>query len=162
MKDQINLKVLNQQIEVEYSIPSTINFEDYTKINFGSIDSEKLSFSEQFGQISLARSLADSSMQNVKKDLDVLKAVLDGEFRSGKRNKHELFQVTIDSKGFEKTKQPTENQIEQAIKRDPEYVELLNDYSEYYKSYQVLDGLYWSMKTKENTLNYLSYNNDDE
>lgn len=146
----MELKLPNKTITVTGSNPETFDLDQLARIDSGNIEGEILTISSSIGQVALLHAEAESFLSEQKEACEILYSQKEFHYSTA------LIKEEDDGKGGKKVKNPTVDSIKAAIKRDEEYRSARSLYLEIQKSVNVLDKMYWTLKSKEKALSLLS------
>lgn len=123
-----------------------IDISELTQIDYSNLYGELVTVSTLVNKVGIIRAEAEGAMDSAKLDRDIKYAKLDEHYRQALRYKH------INYKKEEVWKDPNNDTVESAIKRDEEYVNLCKRYIRMKKEYGFVDALFWGVKSKEKKL----------
>lgn len=127
-----------------------IDADDITKIHYHNIVGELLTCSTALNRIGNMKADANEVLAKMKLDFDIFEAQKDEDMRKA------LEFSKADAKGNITIKTPSNPEVEAAIKRSPEYKVKRKSIIEAQKNVDILDSLYWSMKSKDDKLNKIT------
>lgn len=117
-----------------------IDVDEILRIDYGNIMGEVLTFPLIFNRISNLKSEMQSVVAESKLDLDIFEAQLSEEYR----------------KKIEATERATDEKVKTAIRRDVRWRNKMSLHITKLKQLDMLDGLYWSAKSKDGKLDKLT------
>lgn len=127
-----------------------IDVDEVLKIDYHNIIGELLTFPVIFNRIANLKAEIDNAYEVKKFSIDVLKAQLEEKYRSS------LVEEVTDIKGNKKISKPTVSEIDNAIKRDDDYIKEYVELLETQKQQGYLNSLYWSAQSKDSKLTRIS------
>lgn len=119
-----------------------VNVEDLLQIDMNNIMADIITFPVIHNRLAVIKAEMENILSEAKFDLKTFEAQLWEEKKK-----------SIMKEGIEK---PTEKNIEIAVQRDPKYKAKMFEYFKIQKQAAILDGLYWSSKSKDDKLNAIS------
>lgn len=140
-KTIIHLKTKTLTLEIQDFGSSEINIEDLLQIDMNNIMEDIITFPVIFNRIS-----------NIKAEIDVLLRETQFDFSVFEAQKYEEHKKKLIGAG----EKATETSIDMAIKRDPAYKIKKFEVFEVQKQADIIDGLYWSAKSKDKKLEVIS------
>lgn len=136
---QLKNKVLT--LEIKDFGSSEIPVEDLLQIDMNNIILEIITFPVLFNRIANIKAEIDAYLREVQFDMNAFEAQL-----------YEKHKKRLLSEG----EKATETSIDMAIKRDHEYKIKKYNVFEVQKQADIVDGLYWAVKSKDQKLNAIS------
>jgi len=140
-------KVVTLKIE---NFDTDIDTDDIVKIQYNNIMGEILTFPVLINRIGNLQAEIDELLSEKKFALEIKTAELDKFYRQS------LQTLTTDSKGNDKIKDPTENEIKSSITLDKDFQILKKAVITLQKNKQIIDSLYWSAQSKDTKLSKLT------
>ena len=140
-KTFIHLKTKTLVLEIQDFGSSEINIEDLLQIDMNNIMEDIITFPVIFNRIS-----------NIKAEIDSLLREVQFDFSAFEAQKYEEHKKKLIGAG----EKATETAIDMAIKRDPEYKIKKFEVFQVQKQADIIDGLYWSAKSKDKKLEVIS------
>ena len=140
-KTLIHLKTKTLVLEIRDFGSSDIDVEDLLQIDMNNIMEDIVTFPVIFNRISNIKAEIDSLLREVQFDFAAFEAQL-----------YEQHKKRLIGEG----EKATETSIDMAIKRDPAFKVKKFEVFEVQKQADIIDGLYWSAKSKDKKLEVIS------
>ena len=146
---KINLKEKIVTLKIT-DFDTEIDSDDITKIDYGNIMGECLTFPTIMNRIGNLKAEIEELVAETKLDIELKNSELQEYYR-----KH-LTKKEKDDKGKEKISYPTIAEVENAVKSDIIYQNLRKKSLRLQKEYGYVESLYWSANSKDQKLNKFS------
>lgn len=140
-KTLIHLKTKTLVLEIRDFGSSEIDIEDLLQIDMNNIMEDIITFPVIFNRIS-----------NIKAEIDSILREVQFDFKAFEAQKYEEHRKRLIGLG----EKATETSIDMAIKRDPSFKVKQFEVFEVQKQADIVDGLYWSAKSKDKKLEVIS------
>lgn len=127
-----------------------IDTDEVTKIQYHNIMGELLTCSAVLNRIGNLMALADEALAESKLDFDIYYAQKYEELMKEMTTKY------INSRDREVTEKPSSTELEQRIIRTPEYKVKKKNVIRLQKQKDIINSLYWAVKSKDDKLNKLT------
>lgn len=129
---------------------SEVDVEDLLKIDYGNVVGEILTFPVLLNRISLLNADMAELVRLEEFDLEIYRAQLEENYR--KKNTA----VSTGVRGGQKVEKPTGDEIKNNVLQDAGYVNRVKKVIRLKKEAQYIDSLFWSAKSKDKKLEWLS------
>ena len=147
----ITLELPNKIVVLKLTnFDTDIDVDDLTQIHYHNIIGELLTCSAALNRIGNLLAEWDNILSEANLDLEIYHAQRDEELRKI------LVVETQDDKGKTKYKAATNEAVENAIKRSPEWNIKQRHILKLKKEHAYVNSLYWAMKSKDDKLNKLT------
>lgn len=133
-----------------------IDTEDLLQVDYNNIIGDIITFPVIFNRISLIKAEIEDMADRVKMELDVLEAQKYEHHRKRLTYEKEIVTASGKSTGVYKSVEPTDGIITAHVTKDLEVREKRSLYYDVRKQVKILDGLYWSAKSKDKKLDSIS------
>lgn len=127
-----------------------IDTDEVTKIQYHNIMGELLTCSAVLNRIGNLMALADEALAESKLDFDIYYAQKYEELMKEMTTKY------VNSRDREVTEKPSSTELEQNIIRTPEYKVKKKNVIRLQKQKDIINSLYWAVKSKDDKLNKLT------
>ena len=129
---------------------SEVDVEDLLKIDYGNVVGEILTFPVLLNRIGLLNADMAELVRLEEFDLEVYRAQLEERYRK----KHTV--TLTGARGAEKIERPNNDQIKNNVLQDIGYISRTKKMIRLKKEAQYIDNLFWSAKSKDKKLEWLS------
>lgn len=137
----IHLKNKTLKLDIKDFGDSAIDTEELLQVDMNNIIADIVTFPVLFNRISNIKADVDELLRHEQLDFIILEAQLYEE--------HKKIILAAGDKA-------TENSVDMAVKRDPRFIAKKRKIITVQKEADVIDGLYWSAKSKDQKLNTIS------
>lgn len=144
---QLKNKTLVLQIKDFGDLP--IDTEDLLQVDYNNIIGDIITFPVIFNRIALLKAEVDNLVREVELDIDIYVAQKKEEFHKS------LVRIEENSRSTKKV-YPTDTEVKDAVKRTQEYKVKMYELFKVKKEAGIIDGLYWSAKSKDKKLDNIS------
>ena len=124
---------------------SEVDMDELTMIHYDNLLAEILTIPTLMNRVGILKAEADNAVREVKLGHRILEA---------KKGDH--YRKVLTSRDGDKVKYPTVSQVEDAVSCDEEVQSSLRNLYKYTMQLEVIDSLYWAVKSKEMKLNRIS------
>jgi len=139
-------------LEVKDFGEDNINTEELLQVDSNNLMGDIITFPVLFNRISNIKAEIEDLLRETQLDFDIFTAQKREEYRKS------LVREEDDGKGKggTKLKHPTLGEVEDAVTRDPKYKVMKVALNKVKKEVDIVDGLYWAAKSKDQKLNAIS------
>lgn len=128
----------------------TLDTEYLLQVDYNNIMGDIITFPVIFNRIAIIKAEIDALYEEAKLGFDIFAATKEEAIRK------QMTHTVEGPKGAEKIVKPTEGQIANTLKMDVQYREEKMKVISVLKQMKIIDGLYWSAKSKDKKLDAVS------
>jgi len=138
---------IGESVYVFYHTPfeAQVDMDDLTAIHYDNLLGDIITIPTLMNRVGILKADADNEVRTLKLYLNILEA---------KKSDYHRKKLTTDD--GTKIKYPTVSQVENGVTQDQEVIDSKMKYYDACKQADIIDSLYWSVKSKEMKLNKVS------
>jgi len=146
-RDKVIIHYKERHIELHFDqFDAVVDIDDLTKIDYSNLYGELLTVPALMNRVGLWKAEADNAVAEARLNRDITRAQLSQKYRNS------LVKKDTYANGKERVKYPSNDEVEHAVVLDDTYQVAQRNRIRKQKEADVLDSLYWAVKSKEKKL----------
>jgi len=150
-KDNIVIHFKERIVTLHFEpIDSDIDIDDLVKIHYDNLIGEILTIATLMNRVGWLKAEAQDAVRQSSFELQIYEADIKEQYRRNSRS------TSSDSKGNQKVKYATKDEVDNSVLQDPGYVNKRKQTMRIQKEYDYIDSLYWAVKSKDQKINRIA------